>query len=85
MMMRLLFAFVLPTQPRRFISLSATGLTRALASQTTHLLDDDESDDEDDEDAAAAAAASKVGHRSARVSRWCTVLLPVINSYGGLE
>ncbi|PNW79659.1 hypothetical protein CHLRE_08g361950v5 [Chlamydomonas reinhardtii] len=33
------------------------GLTRALASQTTHLLDDDESDDEDDEDAAAAAAS----------------------------
>ncbi|KAG2426216.1 hypothetical protein HXX76_013197 [Chlamydomonas incerta] len=32
------------------------GLTRALASQTTHLLDDDESDNDDDEDAAAAAA-----------------------------
>ncbi|KAG2436029.1 hypothetical protein HYH02_011741 [Chlamydomonas schloesseri] len=32
------------------------GLTRALASQTTHLLDDDESDDDDDDDAAAAAA-----------------------------
>ncbi|KAG2426217.1 hypothetical protein HXX76_013198 [Chlamydomonas incerta] len=32
------------------------GLTRALASQTTHLLDNDESDDDDDEDAAAAAA-----------------------------
>ncbi|KAG2426220.1 hypothetical protein HXX76_013200 [Chlamydomonas incerta] len=33
------------------------GLTRALASQTTHLLDDDESDDDDDEDAAAGKAA----------------------------
>ncbi|KAG2426213.1 hypothetical protein HXX76_013194 [Chlamydomonas incerta] len=32
------------------------GLTRALASQTTHLLDNDESDDDDDEDAAAVAA-----------------------------
>ena len=72
-MMRLLFAFVLPTQPRRSVSLPATGLTRALASQTTHLLDDDESDDEDDEDA-AAAAASKVGHRSTRVS--CFVYRP---------
>eukprot|EP00198_Chlamydomonas_reinhardtii_P006675 XP_001696011.1 flagella associated membrane protein [Chlamydomonas reinhardtii] len=32
------------------------GLTRALASQTTHLLDDDESDGDDDDDAAVAAA-----------------------------
>ncbi|KAG2436028.1 hypothetical protein HYH02_011740 [Chlamydomonas schloesseri] len=32
------------------------GLTRALASQTTHLLDNDESDEEEDEDGAAAAA-----------------------------
>eukprot|EP00198_Chlamydomonas_reinhardtii_P006676 XP_001696012.1 flagellar associated protein [Chlamydomonas reinhardtii] len=41
------------------------GLTRALASQTTHLLDDDESDDEEDEDGAAAAAASKAAELAA--------------------
>ncbi|KAG2492488.1 hypothetical protein HYH03_009153 [Edaphochlamys debaryana] len=35
------------------------GLTRALASQTTHLLDADESDDDDDEEVAAATKAAE--------------------------
>ncbi|EFJ51253.1 hypothetical protein VOLCADRAFT_87875 [Volvox carteri f. nagariensis] len=42
------------------------GLTRALASQTTHLLDDDESDDEEDEEASQNLDNTDEGHPSAQ-------------------